>query len=920
MTFLETVAKQLLAEYGTDLKDVLILLPSKRADQFLRKALAAQIDTPIVAPDIQSVASFVTHVSQLQELQRLDLLFAFFEYYQATMGEGAEDFVGVMKWAPRMLQDFNEIDRHLVAAEKLFPYLYELEMLRHWAPDRPYEAFTDLMQRYIDFVKEAGEHYFQFREFLLTRNQGYQGMAYRKVAEQLDPLVTEWVKRHKVKKIIAVGLNALNTCEEKLFDYLKKQELLDFIWDADAYYLNDDMAEAGKFLRQYRKRWHTKDQPFGLVSRNFSMQEKHIEIIAVPSNTAQARAAANAISKVPAADIVEKRVALVLAEEALLSPILNAMPEHVQALNITMGYPVGMHPLANLLLLGLRLHELASGQLKSKNRYAFYHKELFSFLEHPALLGLLASAELDQYTFAIRKLKALNKVYFYSDDLPQFLDQFPLFSSGLADFFAATQAFEVTQSLGALLQHYEKNKNATAIDTEVAFGLFGVLNRLSELLSSHQFLNDFKSLNILFSDLLHEVTLDFYGEPMQGLQIMGVLETRALDFDHLILTSVNEGTLPSGKTDFSMIPFDVKRSFGMPNYLDKDAIYAYHFYRMLQRASHITLIYSTVDGSTGKSESSRFIKQLRYELRSFANIKITEKQFDAPVSIEHLRKLPTVTKTEAVLESLYKKFQTGLSPTSLTRYIADPVSFYKTELLGIREERGIEESIFHDTMGSAVHHVLEGFYSTYVNGFPTPQDYTVFLNTATALLTEQFAKDYPNGDMTMGRNLMVFKVAEHMLQSYIKNKIKNPAKDRRIHSIEDRFETEMVLSGIPVPVRFKGFADRVDYWKGNLQILDFKTGMFAKSDITFNSIEELFTPKKGKALQLMIYAWLLSKTYEGTSFSAGIVPLRESGGPVYPLLYNKSEMISKDDLVAFEEALVAQLLTMVDGDLWEAVL
>jgi ATP-dependent helicase/nuclease subunit B len=876
MDFLRQTATYLHEHFGDNLHEVLVLLPSRRTNQFLSKHLAAVYNKPVLAPGILAVEDFVEQCAGLHVLPRLDLTLRFFQHYQSLKGDEAEPFAGFLKWAAILLQDFNEIDRHRVPGDQLYDFLHDLERLNFWSPDAPEKLDTPLIQRYLQLTRDAGHYYQTFAAALQRTGHAYQGMAYRTVADRPDETIRPWLKKSGYRWVVVAGLNALNTCETVIFEYLQNAKMLHILWDADEHYLEDPDAEAGRFMRHYRQLWVTKDQPFQWRGQYFSKQPKTIRVLPVPGMTEQARAAGRLLAQLPQEALIQERTALVLADENLLLPVIQALPENITAFNITMGYPLYQHPYSQAVLQVLRMHAVAQGYQERRGHFAFYHKQLFEVLQHP-LFRHMSEDRTDPDPFGADALRRRNVVYYRPDLLTSISGDRPAWSQIAPLFEALNHPQALIQNLAQKLGALAQAKHLTPTEREVVWKLHTSCTRLADLITLHPYLDDLKTLEGLLTDFFQEATVDFFGEPMKGLQIMGVLETRALDFDHLILLSVNEGTLPSGRSENSMIPFEVKKKYNMPAFLEKDAVYAYHFYRLLQRAKDITLIYSAEDSGMGKGEPSRFIRQVLHELADYPNIDIQEEVFIPEVRFDALKKPYEIPLEPSLLVALDQMATTGFSPTSISNYLRDPLAFYKNQLLKIREDRGVEEEIFSDTLGKAVHQVLEDFYRPFLNQFPESQDYKQLKKQADLLLKQAFQQYYAEGALDAGANLMIYKVGENMIRHYASHAHFYIDQPRKVFELEAMLKTELLLPQTGKKVKVKGQADRIDVVSDVIQIVDYKTGHFKADDIKFNAITDLFNPEKGKykALQLVIYAWLLWRNYpDFKGFTAAIAPLR----------------------------------------------
>ena len=450
------------------------------------------------------------------------------------------------------------------------------------------------------------------------------------------------------------------------------------------------------------------------------------------------------------------------------------------------------------------------------------------------------------------------------------------------------------------------------------FGFFKLFNRLTDLMSQYPFVDDVKTAVRFYRDLVRSETLDIYGEPLSGLQVMGMLETRTLDFKNLVITSLNEDVLPKGKSQNSLIPFDIKREFGLPTYLDKDAVFAYHFYRLIQRAENIHLIYNGLSEGLGSGEASRFIRQLQFE----AGPNITFEEMSPAFGIDTSDTVEEeIVKTPAVMARLYEMAQEGFSATALIDYINDPLEFYKKRVLKLREADEVEEVAGYDTQGNVVHELLEQFYS--VDG--KKEKVKSVLNAGDPifaqskdeirkLVVEQLQDKAKLSDLDKGKNLLIREILTGMVVNFLKKekeelqKLEQAGEVLSMIGLEGKHNANLTLkSGLEV--NLKGIIDRIDRVGKDVRLIDYKTGSVVPQNISINEMADMRQPKdKNKSLQLMMYAWLFFKEEVGyNEISPAIISLRKANDWLMPLKVGKSNSISRELMPDFEEFLTSLL-------------
>ncbi|NNE03856.1 MAG: PD-(D/E)XK nuclease family protein, partial [Eudoraea sp.] len=411
-------------------------------------------------------------------------------------------------------------------------------------------------------------------------------------------------------------------------------------------------------------------------------------------------------------------------------------------------------------------------------------------------------------------------------------------------------------------------------------------------------------------------TLDFYGEPLDGVQIMGMLESRNLDFETVIVTSVNEGILPAGKSNNSFIPFDLKTEFRLPTYKEKDAVYTYHFYRLLQRAKKVYLLYNTQPDVLEGGEKSRFISQLLTD----ENIQTSISQVVAsPLIPGKDISLEAICKDPDILKKFKEKAQVGFSPTSLTSYIRNPIEFYKKVILKIKEPVHVEETIAANTFGTIIHNTMEDLYHPFIGKLISPEALKSILPTIPKLVKVQFEKEYPTVELNAGKNLIAFEVITRYIENYLRYEIKEAqSHEIKILGLEEKIAMQLSVPGIPFPVTLKGAIDRIDSYDGTIRIIDYKTGNAKLADVEIQDWNEVISePKKSKAFQLLCYALLYSDKYHKSDLQAAVVPFKNLGAGLLtfstkdiPGSKSKNKTISEQTLNLFKEQICALLADM----------
>ncbi len=907
-TFISQVVKSLLNS-ETEIENQIIILPSKRAGVFFRDELLRQITHSTWGPKIYTIEDLVTEISSLKIVDNIQLLFNFYEVYlKNSIDKNHDTFDQFSKWATMALYDFNEIDRYLVDSKKLFSNLRDAKKIESWTPEEP----TKLMKQFLRFWDRLEIYYNEFRTKLTAEGLAYQGMAFRVASEKINNFLNDLPID---KKFHLVGFNAINKAEESLINKLLESGKAHIYWDADKYYVENKIQEAGSFLRQHRKNWkHFETNSFNWIQDNFS-KAKRVKIIGVPKMVGQAKVAGQIlddISKKGNIDDKFKSTALVLADENLLLPTLNSLSDVVDNINITMGYPIRNTPMAGLFELIFKLHEKVVKLGRIEDAKPFYYQDLVAILKHPIVKSYLIEIGKSSDEI-INEINSKNLVFVGYDNMEIIKDNELLKFVLLPWKNNSSIAIKSCTSIVSVLKDfYSKDYNSHQIDLEYLFRFSQIFNQLSGLEVKYTYISELKVLSSFFNQILNSETLSFRGEPLLGLQLMGMLETRVLDFETVILTSVNEGILPAGSSQNSFIPYDIKIDSGLPTYQEKDAIYAYHFYRLIQRAKNVYLLYNTEADDFGSGEKSRFITQLINEAGK--NIEIEEYILSGKPSKPENRSI-SIKKNDKVLDRLNELGEKGFSPSALAMYMRNPLDFYYQKVLRLKEQDDVEEIAGYNTLGNVVHEVLEELYKPFIGKFIEEEDVKNMIPKVIDLTKQKFEKLYLNGDINHGKNLLISKVAEEFVNNFLNSEIQLLAKGHqlKIIGLEKKMTAKVYVKELDKTVNIFGFIDRVDQLDGVIRVLDYKTGKAEKKDLKILSFSSI-TQDDGmpKALQVMAYALMIQQEMEEKSLSnqeinAGIIALKNMKDNLLMLSDTKGKTlnITKKELDDYKESMAS---------------
>jgi ATP-dependent helicase/nuclease subunit B len=917
-SFLDKIAAYLINNFAEETDRICIVLPNRRAGLFLKKYIANHTRKIIWAPQIYSLEDFIISLSGFKIIDPVYLQFEFYNVYKNIEGSNAQSFEEFIKWGKVLLNDFNEIDRYLVEPAELFSYLTDEKAISLWNPENV--ALTDFQIKYLRFYQSLNKYYTDLSTSLSQKDEAYKGMAYRKVAQQIASAQEQlpW------QKILFAGFNALTQAEKEIIFTLEKSGKAEVLWDADSYYINDTTQEAGKFIREI---YHHQDKKaFKWIENNFEESVKEISLLGVPQNVGQVKVAGDLLLELARMTNELDQTAVILNDESMVEPLLNSIPKEAGKFNVTMGLPLQRTPLFRLIDAVLELQTNIIKFDRSENKKPkIYYRDLLRFIEHPYMEELLAEADLSDVPVNIRKSNRifidpneLVELYFKKESTIKKLiiiivepwqDNPKLTIERLLIFI---NELKIHQISGTIQQADVSGK--IDFKLEYLFYFHQALHKLNELMTVYPFIENLRVFRSFYTQVM-QITLPFYGEPLHGLQVMGMLETQTLDFKNIIMLGVNEDFIPAGKSTHSFIPFDIRRKFLLPTYQDRNSIFAYHFYRILQRAEKISLIYNTEPGELGGGDKSRFISQLEYELRSFnPAIKINNKILSVPAETEKNDDKIEIKKSTDILQKLSNHADYGFSASALNTYRNCPLQYYFKYVAGIDELEEPEETIEASTLGSVIHEVLAELYKPFSGRKILPEDIQKMQSQSERLVKESFQKNYAEGDIDYGKNHLILKVASQYIHKFLEHEIAFIKKTDAdggfliIREIEEPFYAIISIEakGINPNVKLTGRFDRVDEHSGTTRIIDYKTGKVERWELKLKSWEELLTDSKlDKCFQLLFYAFLYSyqKPVNLSSVVPGIITFRSMSSGLLTITLPEDELPGEQSNRNFEKIL-----------------
>ena len=930
MEFLRAVAKTYIPHLEDEkaIDNHIFIFPNRRSLLFFQKYLGqeyhARSGKPLLSPNLQTINDFIIGFGGLKPVSSVKALYTLYESYSDIKGNNVESFDDFVYWGDIILKDFDDIDKYLVNAKQLFTNIKELKEL---SDDYSYlspaqikaiesfwgsfsaEPHTDKKEVFFSLWKVLERVYDDFRSRLEALGEGYEGMIYRKVAEQL-PFLVESKDSVGVglqsmlngRRIVFVGLNAPNMCERKIMRYLMEAGRADFYWDYYGKLLTDSENEAGTIIKgcveEFRSLYPLEglDGSDVLDASNTGNGIPHrIEVYAVPSGVGQALVASKILEKLPAGDEAIK-TCIQLPDENLLMPLLNSVPDKYDKINVTMGYPLVQTSLYSFVNM---IASLVRGVKVENEKRCFYYKDVISLLAHPYISGDKSSVicrEADEIKNAILQ----GSLIFVPIDC----DFITKVQSVLLKriFNLPHNAVEVSEYQLSILKELDGSQDS--LTREFLYRYAVEIKNLAELGIDMEVRTYFRLLARLTAGL----TVSFKGEPLNGLQIMGSLETRAIDFDNLIILSANEGTFPSAKGDNSLIPYNLRVGFALPTYRLHDSISSYHFYRSICRVKNLYMIYDTRKNGLATGEVSRFVKQLKYQFN--IDIKTTVVSY-AVHGEEGLAKV--VEKDDAIMKKLREK---RFSASAINDYFICPLKFYIDYILGYKEEDDISADLEADKFGNIYHEVMEAIYDPFKGKTVNETDIKGIMGDKAALdklIKERFLEVAHIGNIK-GRRVIEFE----LLKNYILHTLRYDLKNVPFYYVAGEERKIKVLGIHPggdpsVPlekVHLVGYIDRQQRKEGRLYIIDYKTGYVKESDAVETDMEKIFDATTEDryhiARQLQMYAYL-NGGGEDTVLSVYYLRQIKSGNVVETLA-------DKDNLILFEDKLRCLLEEIFNRD------
>lgn len=894
LTFIEKIVKDIY-QMDLSLENLTIVLPSQRAGKYFQKALYQKYQRPIFSPNIVTMNNWVKNIVQRPILEPIHCVFELYSILQLQFPSEDKGLDEFLKWGPTLLNDFNEIDRYLINSKDLFRNLADIKDIENWSFNS--EKLTPAQERFMAFWDMLPSYYEAFQKFIKQKEVFYSGAAYRYFAENIDLAFSNNSSAH----FLFAGFNALSKAEISIMQQLEKMGRADIYIEADSFYMDSKIHEAGLFLRKLKNTFSITKT--GFIANHFGEGKKEINVINCAQSSGQAKVMATIlkenISKEDEADTL-----LLLANEQLVLPVIKNIPKSISKANITLGLPLKYTPLKTWLEILFHTQE-GYEQFKKSNTY---YKHFLKLIKHPFLVNYLTPEETNALKEVENSILAQNWVFVYwqqlklSDRLTKLFES--IFTPWENDWALAIQNLRKINE--QLFNAY--TDNVQEIEKAIIYQFDQSLIPMEGLIDTYKPVISLRTFKQLLNQHWSMQTLAYYGNPLDGLQVMGLLETRLLNFKKMIVIGLNDGSLPPDNPIQTIIPMDLRKYHGMPTTREKQGLFAHHFYRLVHQVEQCWITYSSAETGKGMDEPSRYIHQIKLELAAqFDNVCLQEHLYT--IGDEQQSNKPLlVPKNDLLFQRIDEYLAKGTSASALKGFMRCPLDFYYRYLLGFGEEDSVEEDIEASTFGNFIHHTLEQLYTPYANTEASSGDQTKkllsavgitkMLNEFEPILRTAFEDYYKNNKEVIlkGKNLLSFEMAKHLTQRFLLAEQKLLTKNKghlQIYALEMKLQHYAVfhIMGEDKKVAFRGYIDRVDIWNSSFRILDYKTGTCKTDDVHIKAIRREKDPvralkkqlkTKKYVFQLLIYQMLFYAAHKRYAEYAGIVSLVNiKDGPFY---------------------------------------
>lgn len=891
--FLKQMAGKILSS-NNELSTYTVISPTRRASNRLKKELTAQLSTTTWLPEFLTINQWIERLSGLAPADNLELKFSCYNAYIEVLQANAQGISEFFSWCDILIRDFNDIEGQLIDPKPFFKELTDYTEIEHFSFLT--SPLTEKQQRYRSFWNAIPKIHQAFNQALLSQGLAYTGLMLREAFKKVSS--TDFKSD---QRLFVAGFNAFSHAETRLLKHFQDLGQAEIFYDVDAYYLDQPENHAGVFIRRNLKNKLGEavktEQP--LFKRAFN-----IEICEAAHRVDQAQVVAGLLAEASTEEL--KDTVLVLADESLLIPVLDKLPAAITKPNITMGIGLTDSTFTSWVE---SLYEVSIHRLLNESELKLSMEKIQVFLNHP--FSQFLNTGIDPNTL---EKSGFTKPETLTGD-PDFLKE--KWVSEVFDFWSCTPDKRnniLAALMTTLATRVEKNQTATIAIMQAQKGISLLERGIKQLQNFREEAHLSNHIHLqLLKRILSGGSIDLLGEPQDTLQIMGLLETRALAFKRVIICGVNEDTLPAKPSLDSFIPFEIRNHHHLPGKKEKEAVYAYNFYRLIQHAEHVKLVYHTDKGDFSAGEKSRYIHQIEYDLKRVnPNLKIVYRHLDRIKPAEHNAAF-SIEKTPEVIAKIREHLESRLSISSINRYLDDPLDWYYNYILKLREPDTGEIDVA--TFGNIVHEVLENLYKPLIGKALTQADIKQMISASEGLLKQVTHDNVMGKNIDTGINKIHLETAITLISNYLHSELKLIEKGQTITcvAVEERLNRifKVRTEAVNIDVSFVGNADKIQQRNGILEILDYKTGQVDPKDLKVKEFTMEHIAKAPKALQLTTYNWMASLKYPDNKINSRIISLPAPDRSGLEILYDKSE---KDELEKFEGFLQTVILDMLNPD------
>ena len=843
ITFYFKALKEIISKL--DLQTTFFIIPNKRSKALLKNNIIDLINKPTIAPIILSIDDFTEQVSGLKESSRTNQIFNLFESYLKISDQNdIQSYSKFRSWANTLINDTNDIEMSLSSTDEVFNYLYELQKLNMINDDEKNIGLWKLLPKIIK----------RFKSLQLEAGSANKGQIHLLAKEN----ISDFSNAHSDYSFIFVGLNSLSKSEEYIINYLLENNRVKVFWDYDHEYLNNPLHQAGHFFRKYKKTWpYYTDNSF-LLGEDFSKERKDFLVYETAKNVAQVKTVNRILRDIYSGENNSK-TAVILPRSELLIPMLNSIPSVVDDINVSMTIPLLDLPFSELSLRILNMYV----NLRKKG---FFYKDVQNVLSDPKLITVMDAKSSSTKDF-LDSITEKNLIYVSKD---KFKNEFK--GSKIIDLVFRSTKENIFKNIETLFETI-KNKENNSLAIDQFNSIKQVLLIIKNFLEKQKFKMEYKDLRDFYIDMLKNQSLSLVGDINSKVQIMGLLESRGVDFDNVIICSVNEGVLPKDNFNSTFLPFDVRKKFDLPTIEDADARTAYDFYRLTHRSKKVHLIYNSNPDGLDSGEKSRYIYQLEFQKKS--NYKISNISSYFPLNFEKTKQEEHIKSPETVnrLNEISKK---GFTPSALKDYVEDKIRFYDKYILQIKDSESVIERAEHRGVGNIFHNTMEALYKDQEKKTLTIKSLNQILNKAEETLTQKFIEEYGK-DYNYGKNIIAFQTILKNVKELINSDISKVEKGTKIKVliIEELLTVNFKTTNLEIKFALKGKMDRVQEEDGVLHVLDYKTGNVEPNKLTFTDNEDIIQNKKTNIIQLACYNLIVSSILNTNNpFKSGIISFK----------------------------------------------